>query len=109
MDPKAAQPSITKNPQQPGRSEKQFFRRNPETKRIGDAGDDIETDANVSGIKNGPFAYACLSWSIEIFETEFGRSKRYALEKRQSRTKSIIDLRVSPVSKDVGCQTMSEE
>ncbi len=109
MYPVAAQSSITKNLQQLRRFKEQFFRRNSETKRIGDPGDDIKTDANVGCIEERTFAHACLSWSIEIFGAEFTWSKRDSLEKRESRTEPFIELSVSPVSEDVGCQAMSED
>jgi hypothetical protein len=73
-DPETAEPSVSKNPEQPCRSEKNFVRGNFETKCIGDASNHIETDANVYGVQKCANADSSLARGVKIFRTYLRRA-----------------------------------
>lgn len=98
-NPETTKAPITKDLQQLRGSNEQLFRRNLETKRVRDSRDDVEAHTNVSRIENRALTHTGAAHIGEISQAELARTKRNFLQKRQSRTKPLIDPRVLPITK----------
>jgi hypothetical protein len=72
-DPVATQSSVAENSKQLCGSEEQFFRGDLETKCLGDPGNDIEPDTNVSCIKECARTDTSPVHGLNIFRTDFRR------------------------------------